>query len=95
MGVLRAMSQNAMRERRAINHNAPQSYHETPDGYEPHLNIENVCQGVTPLHLVCSTGLSDCVNLLACWGVRFDILDWTDPGRDAYQFAKRIWKARG
>ena len=89
MGVLRAMSQNAMGELRAMNHNAPQSYHGTPDSYEPHLNIENVCQGITPLHLACSTGIQDCVMLLHSKGARFCITDHSYPPRGPLQMAEK------
>ena len=91
MGVLRAMpmSQNAMGELRAMNHNAPQSYHGTPDSYEPHLNIENVCQGITPLHLACSTGIQDCVMLLHSRGARFRITDHRHPPRGPLQMAEK------
>ena len=88
MGVLRAMSHKAMGEFRAMNHNAPQSYRETPDSYDPHPNIENVCQGMTPLHMACSTGLADCVKVLHSYRARFDVNDWTVPARGPYQFAK-------
>ena len=64
-----------------MSHNAPQSYLQTPDGYEPPLNIGNVCQGMTPLHMACSTGLADCVKVLHSYRARFDVNDWTVPAR--------------
>ena len=59
-----------------------------PDSYEPHLNIENVCQGITPLHLACSTGIQDCVQLLHSKGARFCITDHSHPPRGPLQMAE-------
>ena len=69
----------------------PQFYLQTPDGCEPPLNITNLCQGVTPLHLAVSTGQADIVIALGQRGANFKIGDRSMPHpRGPYQLAKNL-----
>ena len=69
----------------------PQFYLQTPDGCEPPLNITNLCQGATPLHLAVSTGQADIVIALGQRGANFKIVDRSMPfPRGPYHLAKNL-----